>query len=124
MENDLLQKTIGEVARAAREELGLTQAQVARKVGLSPPVYGRVERGGMMPSVPVLRAISVVLGVPTDALLDVSSSEVPSPYKDLSPEARKVVDLLRTWPEGKMEVASDVLRAMDALVAPDTTSEQ
>jgi transcriptional regulator with XRE-family HTH domain len=81
MESDLLQKTIGEVARAAREGLGLTQAQVARKVGLSPPVYGRVERGGMMPSVPVLRAIAVALDVPTDALLDVSSSEVPTTHK-------------------------------------------
>jgi transcriptional regulator with XRE-family HTH domain len=121
MESDLLQKTIGEVARAAREGLGLTQAQVARKVGLSPPVYGRVERGGMMPSVPVLRAIAVALGVPTDALLAVSSSEVPT---DLSPETQKIVGLLRTWPEEKVEVAGDVLRAMDALVVPDTTSER
>lgn len=124
MESDLLQKTIGEVARAAREGLGLTQAQVARQVGLTPPVYGRVERGGMMPSVPVLRAIAVALGVPTDALLDVSSSEVPTTHKDLSPETRKVVGLLRTWPEKKVEVAGDVLRAMDALTVPDTTSDR
>lgn len=77
-----------------------------------------------MPSVPVLRAIAVALGVPSDALLDVSSSEVPTTHKDLSPEIQKVVGLLRTWSERKVEVAGDVLRAMDALTAPDTTSEQ
>jgi hypothetical protein len=78
----------------------------------------------MMPSVPVLRAIAVALGVPTDALLDVSNSEVPTTHKDLSPETRKVVGLLRTWPEEKVEVAGNVLRAMDALTVPDTTSDR
>jgi hypothetical protein len=44
--------------------------------------------------------------------------------KDLSPETRKIVGLLRTWPEEKVEVAGNVLRAMDALTVPDTTSDR
>jgi transcriptional regulator with XRE-family HTH domain len=71
-----LQRTLGEVARAARERLGLTQAQVAQKVGLVPGVYGRIERGDMMPSVPSLRRISIVLGISSDALMGVSPSQV------------------------------------------------
>ncbi|MGZ3460668.1 MAG: helix-turn-helix domain-containing protein, partial [Archangium sp.] len=52
-----LQRNLGEVARAARERLGLTQAQVAQRVGLAHGVYGRIERGDMMPSVPSLRRL-------------------------------------------------------------------
>jgi DNA-binding XRE family transcriptional regulator len=51
-----LQRLLGESARAARLQLGLTQAEVAKKVRLKSGVYGRVERGMMMPSVPTCGA--------------------------------------------------------------------
>ena len=124
MEDDLLQKRIGEVARAAREGLGLTQAQVARKAGIAPGVYGRIERGGMMPSVPTLRQIAVALGVPPDALLDVSPLEVPTSGKDLSPEVQKVVGLLRTWPEAKVKLGAQLLRVLDPVPVPDSAPEE
>jgi len=124
MEDDLLQKRIGEVARAAREGLGLTQAQVARKAGIAPGVYGRIERGGMMPSVPTLRQIAVALGVPPDALLDVSPLEVPTSGKDLSPEVQKVVGLLRTWPEAKVKLGAQLLRVLDPVPLSDSAPEE
>lgn len=114
MEDDLLQKTIGEAARTAREGLGLTQAQVAEKAGMSAQVYGRIERGHMMPSVPAFRRMAVALGIDPGILLDMSAREVPSSDKDLSPEARKVMGLLRTWSEVKIAIGRDLLRALDA----------
>ena len=113
MEDDLLQKMIGEAARTAREGLGLTQAQVAQKAGMSAQVYGRIERGGMMPSVPALRRLAAALGVSPAVLLDMSPREVPSADKDLSPETRKVVGLLRTWPEAKVAVGRGLLLVLD-----------
>ncbi|WNG38622.1 helix-turn-helix transcriptional regulator [Archangium violaceum] len=77
MDDDLLQKTIGEAARTAREGLGLTQAQVAQKAGMSAQVYGRIERGGMMPSVPALRRLAAALGVSPAVLLDMSPAKCP-----------------------------------------------
>jgi transcriptional regulator with XRE-family HTH domain len=115
MEDDLLQKRLGEAARTAREALGLTQAQVAKKAEMSPAVYGRIERGGMMPSVPALRRLAVALGISPALLLDMSPQEVPSSDKDLSPETRKVVGLLRTWPESKVAVGAGLLRVLDAV---------
>ncbi|WNG34268.1 helix-turn-helix transcriptional regulator [Archangium violaceum] len=114
MDDDLLQKTIGEAARTAREGLGLTQAQVAQKAGMSAQVYGRIERGGMMPSVPALRRLAAALGVSPAVLLDMSPREVPSTDKDLSPEIRKAVGILRTWPESKVAVGCGLLRVLDA----------
>ena len=115
MEDDLLQKAIGVAARTAREGLGLTQAQVARKAEMSPAVYGRIERGGMMPSVPALRRLTVALGVSPASLLEMSPREVPSSDNDLSPETRKVVGLLRTWPEAKVAVGGNLLRVLDTV---------
>jgi transcriptional regulator with XRE-family HTH domain len=110
-----LRRTLGEVAREARERLGLTQAQVARKVDLVPGVYGRIERGDMMPSVPSLRRICLVLGISSDALLHLKPSqvaakvdEVPSEV-NLSPELRRVVHQLRTWSPKRLKVLSKVL---------------
>ncbi|WP_309894432.1 helix-turn-helix transcriptional regulator [Archangium sp.] len=115
MEDDLLQKTIGEAARTAREGLGLTQAQVAQKAGMSAQVYGRIERGGMMPSVPSLRRMAGALGISPAVLLEMSPREVPATDKDLSPETRKVVGLLRTWPEPKVAVGRELLLVIDAV---------
>ena len=41
-------------ARAARTALGLSQADVAEKLGLSLEFVGRIERGVALPSVPTL----------------------------------------------------------------------
>ena len=53
--DEKLRHPLGDAARAARLRLGLTQAEMAKKVGLKTAVHGRVERGGMTPSVPSLR---------------------------------------------------------------------
>jgi len=122
MEDDLLQKRLGEVARTAREVLGLTQAQVAKRAEMSPAVYGRIERGGMMPSVPALRRLAVALGVSPALLLDMSPQEVPTSDKDLSPEIRKAVGLMRTWPESKVAVGVGLLHVLDAALMREKES--
>jgi transcriptional regulator with XRE-family HTH domain len=119
MDDDALQKRIGEVARGAREGLGLTQAEVAKRAGLSAPVYGRIERGGMMPSTPTLRRLTVALSVPADALLDVTTDEVPNSYRELPPGIQKVVGLIRGWSEAKLRVVLAVLRALEPTSVAD-----
>ncbi|WP_309890928.1 helix-turn-helix transcriptional regulator [Archangium sp.] len=120
MDNETLQRTLGEAARAARERLGLTQAQVARQTGIAPNVYGRIERGGMMPAVPTLRKLVLALGISADVLLDVKSTQVapsletPVPGGDLTPEMRQIVRTLRGWPRGKVKLMARVVKTIDA----------
>jgi transcriptional regulator with XRE-family HTH domain len=110
-----LQRTLGEMARAARENLGLIQAQVARQVGLVPGVYGRIERGDMMPSVPSMRRLCLALGISSDALLNLKPTQVAATVdaapseESLSPELRRVVHQLRTWSPKRLKVLSKVL---------------
>lgn len=47
--------------RARREELGLTQAALARRVGLGQPAVSRLESGDFLPPIPVLERIAAVL---------------------------------------------------------------
>ncbi|HSP77479.1 MAG TPA: helix-turn-helix transcriptional regulator [Myxococcaceae bacterium] len=113
-----IQRTLGQVARAARERLDLTQAQVAKQVGLVPGVYGRIERGDMMPSVPSLRRICLVLGISADALLGLASSEVSTTMAtvpsetETRPELLRIVLQLRTWSANRLKVLGKVLNVI------------
>ncbi len=69
---------LGSVAHAARQRAGLTQAEVARRVGVQLEVYGRIERGEMFPSVPTLRRICVALEIPSDELLGLDAPQSSS----------------------------------------------
>jgi transcriptional regulator with XRE-family HTH domain len=60
---------IGTAARAARERLGLTQAEVAKLMELSPIVYNRLERAKMLPSVLTLARLCETLEISPAELL-------------------------------------------------------
>ena len=47
---------LGGAAREARQRLGLTQGDVAERMGMAMEVYSRMERGKVLPSVSTLRA--------------------------------------------------------------------
>ncbi|QRK05223.1 helix-turn-helix transcriptional regulator [Archangium violaceum] len=119
LQPEQLQQSLGEVARAARERLGLTQAQVARQTGLAANVYGRIERGGMMPAVPTLRKLARTLGISADALLALSSADVaasvdaPAPEGNLSPELLQLVSMLRGWSPAKVKRLIRVLKVLE-----------
>ena len=53
---------------AVRKSLGLSQAEVARRLGWSPPNYARIEKGRITPSFKSLEAIAQALEVPLAAL--------------------------------------------------------
>jgi ribosome-binding protein aMBF1 (putative translation factor) len=54
---------LGASVRQRREELGLTQAELAERSGLKQPAVARLEAGGTMPTIPVLERIAEALGL-------------------------------------------------------------
>ncbi|MET0402221.1 MAG: helix-turn-helix transcriptional regulator, partial [Cystobacter sp.] len=95
-----LAATIGTAARAARVRANLTQEDVAERVGLATEVYGRLERGGMLPSVPTLKRLCEILRIPSDVLLGLTpaqenfwAKEAPARPEEEPAEIRR---LLRT----------------------------
>ncbi|WP_407737983.1 helix-turn-helix transcriptional regulator [Hyalangium sp.] len=94
--------TLGRALRAARMRAGFTQADLAASIGKAPEVYGRLERGKMLPSVPTLFRLCVALRsgphelmgfAPVGSLPDVVRSEVPPELTD-TPEMRRLLRLL------------------------------
>lgn len=115
----------GKNLRAQRERMGLTQAEVAREVGLAVEAYGRLERGYALPRAQTLVAIAKLLETSTDALLGVADGKRSSLLEDVGsaksgyraavqPELRRLITRL-----GKMEPAEVRLfsRLAAALVA-------
>ena len=113
---DKLKHHLGRGLLKARERMGFTQAEAASLVGLAPAVYGRVERGGMLPSVPTLYRLCTVLGVSANVLLGFDSEEEdvvppsPSEASEESPELRRLASTLRT-------LSPSALRTMSALAS-------
>lgn len=59
------------VLKARREQLGLTQAEVAKAVGIAQPNYARLESGANEnPKLKTLEAIAKALRCPLAKLLD------------------------------------------------------
>jgi transcriptional regulator with XRE-family HTH domain len=68
-------EAIGRRARGHRMRLGATQEQIAELVDLSPQVYARMERGGVLPSLRTLARMAEALATsPAELLADLGEA--------------------------------------------------
>ena len=89
---------IGQAVRERRAALGLSQAELAARAGMTQPALSRLEAGGVVPTIPLLERISIAL----DADLIVKIA----PHAALSALSRAQADQMeRTssaqWPAGR-----------------------
>ena len=54
---------LAETVRSRREELGLSQRQLAERAGMTQPGVARFEAGGTTPTIPVLERLATALGL-------------------------------------------------------------
>ncbi|WP_095976993.1 helix-turn-helix domain-containing protein [Melittangium boletus] len=102
---------IGKAAREARLKLKLTQADVAERVNLSGEVYGKLERGAMLPSAPTLIKLRTALGVSADYLMGLAADAhpeglrvAPATDEEMSPEVRRLLRLMRTMDDEQLDI--------------------
>ena len=69
-----LAKYLGAAARECRLRANMTQADVAELVEIATEVYGRIERGGVLPSVPTFRRMCRALRADANKLLGLDDS--------------------------------------------------
>ncbi|WP_224240577.1 helix-turn-helix domain-containing protein [Hyalangium gracile] len=93
-----LSSILGAAVRNARVRAGLTQEDVAERIGMASEVYGRMERGQMLPRVENLRRLCLVLNVPPDELLGLESmgeSKGELPWEEAKPRGDDSADMRR-----------------------------
>ena len=91
----------------AREQSGISQRELGRRLGLGPSQINRYENGLTDPSTPILTAMAQQLEVSTDYLLGLSEFPKNYPSLDLLPEERRLLDAFK---------AGDGVTAMKLLV--------
>lgn len=115
-----LATTIGAAARAARSRLELTQADVAERIDVATEVYGRLERGGMLPSVQTLLKLCHELHVSADELLGLAahttsnsrSTSEPPPSPQERPEVRRLLRTVRQLEPSQVKLLGLVANAL------------
>jgi len=70
-----MERKFNENLKIARERAGLSQKDVAEKIGVAKSTYSLYESGNREPGVPVIKKIAGVLGVSADELLGLQVDE-------------------------------------------------
>jgi transcriptional regulator with XRE-family HTH domain len=106
------------VVREARKRASLTQADVAERVGVVTEVFGRLERGHLLPSVPTLRKLCRVLRVDANVILGLDISKTPLWLEEPEleptdpPELRRLVRMLRQMDAAQLSVVRSTANAL------------
>ena len=95
-------KKAGEKIASLRKEKGMTQEELAEKLGVSPQAVSKWENGNAMPEVALLVDLSQILECSTDSILNPSDFKINKPnfiqmllpYQDVAPYTGAY------WPHG------------------------
>ncbi len=109
--------------RAARKALGATQEDIAEALEISTEVYGRMERGATLPSLPTFVKITKVLGVSPNQLLSARNSVAgettlsygPAPQMTLTLQQRNVFQMISRADEATTEAMVTAVKAVSTL---------
>ena len=94
-ERNLRRSTVGALIKLARTKAGLTQLQVAKKLGYTSPQFvSNWERGDSLPPMEIFPKLATLLHIDSKELI-----ECIHRYQEiyLVIEKRKIVDLFQNW---------------------------
>lgn len=103
--NQKIAKRIGKMIAKHRKQKQLTQAQLAEKLDISTDAMSRMERGGIMPTVPRLIQVAQILECETADFLTHSSPL----FND---QLRRMNDILTKLEESEREGFLDMVENM------------
>ena len=104
---------MSETIRARRRQLGMTQEQLAQRIGVSAAAVSKWEMGTSYPDFTLLPALAAYFEVSMDTLFDYDVHEVKTKIEEILQEARlyffedtaryieTVKEALQTWPDNE-----------------------
>lgn len=107
-----LKKHIATVIRAARKAKGLTQEDVADRIGRTPESLSNLERGQAIPSVETVLSLCEILDIRVERLLGVGSSQVETRNTEDMRIAQEMVQILEQLDGKTLVLAKAQLEAL------------
>ena len=100
--------------RQARQDAGLTQAEVGRALGISAEGYGNFERAARCIGVAQLRRAAELFGKPVSYFFEESEGD----FYSITDGEREVIGILRGLPARDLAIVMVMLRGLTANRAP------
>lgn len=114
--------TFGERLKMFREQRGLTQEQLAEKIGVAKSTVTGYEKGNRTPDVAKIKKLAAALEVSGDELLDTGygTAERPTPVSEsgpISPERQALLDAVKDMDNETAKAVLEVIRSVKRLRA-------
>lgn len=109
-----MKKTLGMLISERRKQKGMTQLELAQKMGVTDKAVSKWERDLSCPDINSLPVLAEVLGVTIDELMQVKSEK-----KSTEGKISEILDTVFRGVALAMGVAAAVLSILDALKAKD-----
>jgi transcriptional regulator with XRE-family HTH domain len=106
-----VKKTLGTLIAEIRKQKGMTQLELAEKMGVTDKAVSKWERDLSCPDIASLPTLAETLGVSVDELLQVKNGRSPTPVGDVA----RIADTVLKGVALAMGVAAAVLAAMEQL---------
>lgn len=90
-------KGIGQTLLMERRKVGLSQQQVAEKIGIEPESVSRIENGVIAPTLARLRQFSAIYGCSLEFIVGQASDQLPDVAKRLAEELEGLPDADRVF---------------------------
>lgn len=99
--------SIGEVIRHYRKAQNLTQEEVARRLGVTPPAVNKWEHGASLPDIALLAPLARLLGISCDTLLAYKEDLTPAEISNLCRQAGQLLEqqdfaAVQAWAQKQM----------------------
>ena len=84
--------------KALRQEKGITQSELAGKLGITTTALSFFESGSRIPNIEVLKSMAVIFGVSSDYLLGIETSNKDlKTYADMLAALVPILELENIW---------------------------
>jgi transcriptional regulator with XRE-family HTH domain len=104
--SEALKRKIGSVVRAAREQLGITQEELAKRVEKDVDSISLIERGRSLPPLKTLLALVDALDVPLQDFVGMPAGEAGKTRQRFYLEAQ-IVAMIRQLSDRELELVRD-----------------
>ena len=107
--------TFGKNLNVARKQKKISQAELAKAIGVHTGTVSHWENGRQLPDTVTMQRVAEFLGVPLGTLLDGNNSESSGSVVDSEAELEELVSQLKSLSKASLQIIAPAIRAACAM---------